>query len=287
MNNPMDIKAIPYTRESWWATIIALIPFAGIPLIASLFMLVSGYLNFSEGAQRVIKNLFANMIILWYFGAFIIGWIKKFPRWWYPYSIFLVLASLFFQNTATPDLWLFGLTSGTQVWGWRAWVPLGGSIVLALLLTRSFTPFKHMAQRLWVDPSHLAFAVFGLLPIFSIILYDEVDANYPVPFLIISLILYAISSIFYMRAQRPWLRLFLIYSSAMMGALLNSIALMIYWNGRLEPWMKAPMRWQDQIEGTIMLMIYLTIIILGPVLLIEIIRKIINAKPVNPTQIVT
>jgi hypothetical protein len=271
MENKMDIKALRYTRDTWQAVAIASVPFAGVPILLSLLMLTSDWLQLKETALNLIRNILANLIILWYFGVFIIGWVKGFPRWWYPYSIFLILTSLLLQNASTPGLWFFGLSQNKQIWGWRAWVPLGSSIVIALLLTRSFKPFKKMAQTIWVDPSRLAFAVFGLMPMLSILTYDEVKENYQVPYLIISLLLYSIGTLIYMRTDQPWQRLLAIHSTAIIGGLFNRIALMIYW--------------QDSVANTVLFIIYLTLFILGPVLIIELIRKLINAKPVNPPQL--
>ena len=284
MSIQADSNAVRHLPDKWGAVLVGLVPFAGIALMVLLFMLVSKAFQSNQQLLNLSRNILANIIIFWYLGVFIIGWIKGFPRWWYPYSLSLILISFFMQHASTPGLWLFGLVPENQVWGLRAWLPLGCAIFLALLLTRSFKPFIEMSKSIWIDPSRLAFAVYSLLPFLYVVMYDEVKDNYQLPFLIISLVILSLGTILYMRAKNNWQRLSSLYGSAIITALLNSIALMFYWDGRLEPWMSSPLSWQDQVSGSLMLLVFVSLFILGPALSIEFIRIWKNYKPINPTM---
>ena len=56
-----------------------------------------------------------------------------------------------------------------------------------------------------------------------------------------------------MRSKQPWQRLFALYGTEIIAGLMNIIAVMLYWDGRIiEPWMISPIRWQDELEGAIM-----------------------------------
>jgi hypothetical protein len=173
---------------------------------------------------------------------------------------------------------------GNQVLGMRAWLPLGCAVVLALLLTRSFKPLVEMSKSIWIEPSRLAFAVYALLPFLYVVMYDEVKGNYQVPFLVISMVILSLGTVYYMRAKYHWQRLLALYGCAISTALFNSIAIMLYWDGRIEPWMTTPINWQDQVKGSLMLLVFVSIFILGPVLTIEFVRIWRNQKPINPPK---
>ena len=129
-----------------------------------------------------------------------------------------------------------------------------------------------MAKTIWVDPSRLAFALCGCLPLISIAIYDEVQGNYSAPLLIISMNLFSFGTIIYMRSKHPWQRGFVLYSTAIISELLNSFAVIICWDSRIiEPWMNSPLRWQNELKDAIMFMIYQTLFFLGSVLIIDLI----------------
>jgi hypothetical protein len=141
-----------------------------------------------------------------------------------------------------------------------------------------------MSKSIWIEPSRLAFAVYALLPFLYVVMYDEVKGNYQVPFLIISMVILSLGTVVYMRAKYHWQRLLALYGGAISTALFNSIAIMLYWDGRIEPWMATPINWQDQVKGSLMLLVFVSIFILGPVLTIEFVRSWRNQKPINPPK---
>ncbi len=85
-----------------------------------------------------------------------------------------------------------------------------------------------MPKAVWIDPSRLVFAVYRLLPFLYVVMCDEVQSNYEVPFLIISLATLSIGAVFYMRAKNHWQRLLSLYAGTISSPVLHSIAVMLY-----------------------------------------------------------
>ena len=91
-------------------------PFILFPLLFLITALVT------PTVKTPVDPLFAIIISLAVIGAFLIamliGWVKKFPRWVFPYWGFIVLVTIYVYNFT-------GTMAGYQVRGdWWAWMPI-------------------------------------------------------------------------------------------------------------------------------------------------------------------
>ena len=104
----------------WGETLVALVPFLIFPVVFLLAMLLTPFI------QEVIDPIWGLYISLGVIGILLIvmlvGWVKNFPRWVFPYWGFILLISLYVNKyTATM--------AGYQVRGdWWAWIPLAGVV---------------------------------------------------------------------------------------------------------------------------------------------------------------
>jgi hypothetical protein len=70
-----DSNAVRYTTDNWGAVLVALVPFAGVALLISLFMLMSNAFQSNAQLQNILGNILAMIVIFWYLGVFVVGWV--------------------------------------------------------------------------------------------------------------------------------------------------------------------------------------------------------------------
>jgi len=150
--------------------------------------------------------VFGMLLILPAIG-FGIGWAQGFPRWSYPYVGMALLMAFYIQNASTPGLKLFGIPIfGRELWGWRAWVPLGTTFIIAIIISRSFKPFIIFFVNLWNDWSVLSYLMVSATPLLVMIAFDEIDRMYSLYFMVPFAVLLVGMVIFYLGAQNAWQR---------------------------------------------------------------------------------
>jgi hypothetical protein len=209
----IDPLKIRYSKESKLGTFIGATPFFLFPLTSVIAFIFFSTVSFSDQLGEQITSLVVSFYFLIYFVIYVMGWLRGFPRWWYAYIFFILLFSVYLMNTSTPGLVLFGFSSGREVWGWRALLPVGIITVLAILLSRSRQPFKTLWKTIWYDPSRLSFAFYALLPFLNLIIFDEVNSSFELPFQIFTTAILTIGAVYYLRQTEPWKRLFMLYIS--------------------------------------------------------------------------
>jgi hypothetical protein len=175
-----------------------------------IFVFASLLLILSELSQPLgTSALTGTLYMLGFWGLLLspelglmVGWIRGFPRWSYPYPIPALLMALFIAFVSTPGLTIFGYpTFGRELWGLRAFIPLllGGGF--AWLITRSFQPLKHFFTQMKQDPTLATYALTGTLPLFILIAYDEIDRAYSLRDMVIVSSLMILMALFYLRSQ--------------------------------------------------------------------------------------
>lgn len=145
-----------------------------------------------------LLNILSSLVLLLPVGA-CVGWIKSFPRWSYPYVMHTLVFSGYMTNVSTPGFLFDG-----EVWGWRAWIPLAGVVVVSLLLTRSLRPLQAFVTNIREERSLLAFGFLGGMPLVMMVCYDEVDWRISLPGMVMFTLLMAGTAFLYM--QRASLR---------------------------------------------------------------------------------
>ena len=203
--------------------------------------------------------------------GFGIGWIRSFPRWSYPYLGYALLVSFYMMSVATPGLRIFNYTFGrSDLWGWRAWIPVSVMAVIALLITRSLRPLFKLFTNIWEDWTRLTFGMFGFMPLLIGIGFDEVDRLYSLPFMVVLTFLMVGTALTYLRSARQWQRVLALLVGIILIATIVTAAPTVYWlkNG-----------WVN-VQRTVMTATVVVAVMFSPVLIGLLRRSIQSARTV-------
>jgi hypothetical protein len=208
--------------------------------------------------------------------ALLIGWVKGFPRWCFPYWGFVFLIVLYLQNFR-------GTIFGKPFTGnWLVLTPLLAIILIGILWTRDIGSIYRMFRSLWVDWTQISFAFYGLLPLMLIAVYDEVRDLAAQPALTGLMLVQAIGALLYMRSTRIWPRFLWLVAGFSISWALATIHLAWYWNGRQEPGMSAPSTWGETLSWTTPMGALLLVILVTPILIEGMHLLLRRRQSVNP-----
>jgi hypothetical protein len=255
---------------TWPETLLGLGPF----LLWPLLLLFRNWMTVPSLSIAVILFIFLMLLV-----ALVVGWVKGFPRWCFPYWGFVFLIAFYFLNFR-------GTIFGKPFTGsWLVWIPLLAVAAVGLLWTRSLQPIYRLFRSLWVDWTRLSFTIYGLLPLMLIAIYDEVYDSAAQPALTGLMLVLAAGALLYMRSKQIWARIAWLAAGFSLCWALATIHLGFYWNGRQEPGMGAPATWGGTLSWTSPMGAVLFIILIAPVLL-EGLRLLVVAKrlPISPNQ---
>jgi hypothetical protein len=200
-----------------------------------------------------------------------VGWVKRFPRWSYPYVGVSLLSALFMMNAATPGRTFFGYdVFGRELWGWRAWVPLGLAIVVALILSRSFEPLMKFFTNGWHDWTLFTFAMLGWIPLLIAIGFDEVDNSYTTYFTISLTVVTVLAAYLYMRATTVRHQVLALAVGIVIPVIVGITGGTLYWLAH--GWVSVP--------GSILWSIVIILVMFSPAL-IGILRTATRSAPVE------
>ena len=210
--------------SSLFQVIMGVLPFFLFSLILVMFEIpASPFLN------AVIALMFAVLLIIPVIG-FGIGWVQDFPRWSYPYAGTALVLSLYFQNVSTPGLNFLGFPIfGRELWGWRAWVPLGIAFIIALAFSRSLKPFISFIVNLWNDWSILSYFMVSAVPLLVMFAFDEIDRMYSLYFMVPFGVLLVGMVVFYLQAQNAWQRVLALSLGVITIIFPAAIGMISYW----------------------------------------------------------
>jgi hypothetical protein len=254
-------------RGSWGEALAGMVPFLVIGLAWTMRALVGerpyvwlGYVAF----WLFIGGYLALLV------GFGVSWVKGFPRWSYPYVGYVLVFTLYFMRVATPGLRIFNYSFGSNdLWGWRAWIPFLVIAVIVLLLTRSVRPLFRLGTGIWQDWTRLSFGLYGIMPLVVVMSFDEVNKGYQLPFMLVLTLVLAGGALAYMRSARTWQRALALLIGLILSWAVTTVGTAIYWDGRLEPWMRGePDRWYEivgrsAIAGTVLVALMFTPALLG------------------------
>jgi hypothetical protein len=252
----------------WPETLLVLGPF----LIWPLLLLIGRWMVIPSLGMAIFFFILALLL-----AALLVGWVKGFPRWCFPYWGFVFLIALYTLNFR-------GTIFGKPFTGsWLVWIPLLLVAAIATLWTRSLQPVYRLFRSLWADWTRLSFAIYGLLPLMLIAIYDEVHDTASQPALTGLMLLLAFGALLYMRSAGIWTRLLWLLAGFSLTWVLATIHLAWYWNGRQEPGMGAPATWADALSWTSPTGAFLLAILIAPALL-EGLRLLAGVKraPIQP-----
>jgi hypothetical protein len=185
--------------------------------------------NMSGWLDSVGRTVFFLLLLLPAIG-FAAAWVRNFPRWSYPYVGMAFVMAVFQQTAATPGLNLFGYPIfGRELWGWRAWIPLGAAFFVALAVSRSLKPAVRFFTNLWQDWSTPSYLMAGLLPLIVAVAFDEMDRLYSLYFMVPFAALLVGMVIFYLRGHQAWQRVLALTAVCLIILAATALGINSYW----------------------------------------------------------
>ena len=251
-------------KATWGDTVLALGPFLLLPGFDLVWMLLTPYFDVSipEFGSLIGFSILGLFLII-----LVIGWVRDFPRWVFPYWGFLLLVGLYLQNFT-------GTLFGTQFTGsWLVWLPLVGVAVLGSLGRGGVQPIIQLLRSIWADWTSLSFTFYGCLPLMFLVAYEE-TRDTQLASSGWGLIL-AAGAILYMRSPTIWQRFTSLVAAFSLAWAAAMIHLAIYWHGRQDPGMRAPVAWADTLGWTGGMGVVLLAILVAPGL-IGVLRRVIR-----------
>ena len=263
------MDTIEFNRSAFWGEILlALIPFLLLPAIFLFGLLLSPFIK-PQPEPALALGIFLSAIGGFLF-AMLIGWVKGFPRWVFPYWGFILLITIYMGGFS-------GTVGGYWVDGdWWAWTPVVAIAIIGTLWTRGFEPIYALFKSIWKDWTLLSFSFYGALPLLFLFAYDEVHGT-PFEYIIQSatMLILAVGATVYMRTENIWHHFASLVGGFSISWLAVMIHLSIYWNGRQLFWMPEPGSWIETLNWTSQMGAFLMLILVAP-LLVALLRLVIT-----------
>jgi len=227
------------------------------------------------------------LTVFFYFGYALlliiaaIAWYKGSPRWSYPYTGFLLLFTWYREDFEMPGVQLFGLTilQPGEFWGWRVWIPFAVAILLVLLAARSWRPLVELFKNMWRDWTMLTFGLYGMIPLVSWWLFDEMHGIWiPISLSAVNLLLMA-GALGYLRSGSTKQRVVTLLAGLLPTWPIVILVPAFYWHGRRVPYLSGPINGYSQILPGIIFAAIITLIMFSPGLFKLVIIKIKASQP--------
>jgi hypothetical protein len=168
------MTAIPDLREvaarqdrpssgSWLAALATALPFLvyGLTLVMERIVMPDMYGRTSLTPEPLLVRLIGYLILLTGLG---VGWVKGFPRWAYGYISLTYVAMLWWMDLAAPHMRTLGIVISNDWYerlGWRALIPFGAMMLIALVWTRSLRPLRQFVVGIWEDWTRVSLVLYG------------------------------------------------------------------------------------------------------------------------------
>ncbi|MCK4288493.1 MAG: hypothetical protein KAW86_04765 [Bacteroidales bacterium] len=125
------------------------------------------------------------------------------------------------------------ITGTNEILGWWGWIPFIAVALIAIVFTRSLSPYKQLAGNIKNDWTLILFAIYGLVPLFSALLFDEVDKNFEFKFAIILSLIILAGAFFYLKIKNKWIRALSLIIASGISFTTAIIASNYYWENLL------------------------------------------------------
>lgn len=219
----------------WRWTLVGLIAFSITPLMALIeWLLHQGGLEWigAPSFQAVYYVCFY-LIIVGYMLVLVVGWVRGFPTWVYPFVIQFAL----FSVLAGYDFGLFyakieativrNLLTLLSVLGLYAFIAAAALLITRMDIKR---PIQVGWKGLSEDVARLSFGLFGLAPLMLRVMFDGLH-NDPGWMLARDLVL-AAGALVYFRARREGLAIGALLATIILAYGATAVNLAVYWSGQ-------------------------------------------------------
>jgi hypothetical protein len=172
-----------------------------------------------------------------------IAWYRGSPRWSYSFTGFLLVFTWYLEGFQPPAFFVtfFHLPPTGYLWGKWIWLPLLVTIVIVLVMRRSWRPLRQFFQNIWTDWTLYTFLFYSAMPWLSWALFDEIrNQTLVVSSLLVADLTLCLGAWFYLRMPTLRLRAFSLFYGMLPACLITVIATSAYWHARQESWMQTP-----------------------------------------------
>ena len=189
-------------RASWGVALVGALPFLlfglaylleGVAELGGHHHLAFNLLDGSLNRPAIILTAPMGVYFFCVLGL-LFGVSKGFPRWSYAYLGMSLYFGWYYSN---------GRYYGVNYDSW-AWLPLFAAIILGLLLTRSLQPLSRLLQGAWNDWTRLSLALYGFVPILTIIFFDDDWGVFQLYGLFFDTVVLAAGAVASLRSRTNW-----------------------------------------------------------------------------------
>jgi len=139
--------------------------------------------------------------------------------------------------------------------------------VIVLLITRTLRPLRQLAEGVWDDWTQLTFGLYGIMPLITFVMFDEVADRFQLPFQAGLTLVLCAGALAYMHSVHAGARALSLLVGTVLAWGLATVGTAIYWGGRIEPWMRGPPdHWQDIVRRSAVLGAIFLAVLFAPVL---------------------
>ena len=174
----------------------------GIPLFIEYFMFVASIL-----AMFILLGL---------------GWIKNFPRWSFPAIGFCLFSGIFFMMITIPTL-------KNENLGFWALFPLFITLIICIMFNPTLKPIQQIWKKIKEEPALLLFALYGFAPFFLYLFYDEMNAIWLIPVIILSTLILSFGVYTFLRSDKKKIRVMSIIFSGFIALIVAIGTSYFYW----------------------------------------------------------
>jgi len=210
-------------RGTWGQALMTALPFVAFGLAVSLPEWGSPPL------RAVIVAATSHVALYWltfgimyavFLAGMAAGWLRNMPTWSYPYLTFWFLFTLWWSGLGSPR---------TIFYRWRAWIPGLALIGILALASRGFRPLITALRKPFSDWSLASLTLHPVVAFFCWASFDEMNATYVGPSLLLALLLCAAGAVGFIRSSRRWQRVAWLLGSALLGFGVTWTATTLYW----------------------------------------------------------
>jgi len=254
--------APPDGRDSWRQAFWELSLF----ITTALLLLLATYLPFggvNAGWQRDAEFL-GKVIMLLTLPFLLLGLARGLPRWAYPFGGLLVGYQMVVSYSSSMWLFMFFMLLAFVVLAVVEMLTNPQPSLLPL-------PLRRIGQSLSLDWTRLSFGVFGAMPLFILLVFDDAHVDDRTPYLAFSVLMMIVCALIYCRSRDKSLQITALLAGltfSICGAWLDKI----HFAGSLMNWVTVPAAGVEEMFWLLRLWIQWGFLILLPALFVLMVR---------------
>jgi hypothetical protein len=195
--------------------LLTIIPFG-------MFGIACAISNSGLGISLSIQSI---LFVISFFAMFVltaVGWVNNFPRWSIPALGFCLFISLYFMKVTVPAL-------KSDPLGYWAMLPLLVTWIVSLMFKFKFEPVKQLIKQIKEEPVLILFALYGCVPFFIFLLYDEMHSIGFMSVILFSILIFSLGLYIFLRSNSKKTRIISIIASGLSVLIIAFAVNFFFW----------------------------------------------------------